>query len=67
MNIATLSMALSQASIRQDASFSLMKKTMDQAESNGIGMIKMLQESSIKKAMELAVQPHIGSSIDLKG
>ena len=65
MNIAALSMALSQASVRQEASVSLMKKTMDQAETNGNGMIKMLNDSSVK-IMEQSVQPHIGSSIDLK-
>jgi len=66
MDIAALSMALSQASVRQDANFSLMKKTMDIAESNNQGMISMMQESNVK-AMEQSVQPHIGSSIDLKG
>lgn len=65
MDIAALSMALSQASVRQDANFSIMKKTMDIAESNNQGMINMMQEASVK-AMEHSVQPHIGSSIDLK-
>jgi hypothetical protein len=65
MDIAALSMALSQMSVRQEASVSIMKKTMDQAESNGEGVVKMLQDSSVK-AMEQSVRPHIGRSIDVK-
>jgi hypothetical protein len=42
-----------------------MKKTMDQVELNGQGMIQMMQESSVK-AMELSVQPHLGNSIDIR-
>ncbi|MGI2328500.1 YjfB family protein [Planococcus sp. YIM B11945] len=65
MDIAALSMALSQASIRQEATVSVMKKTMDQAESNGQGIINMLQDSNVKM-MEQSVQPHIGGSINLR-
>jgi hypothetical protein len=65
MDIAALSMALSQMNVRQEASVSVMRKTMDLAESNGQGVVKMLQDSSLK-AMELAVQPHIGRQVDMK-
>jgi len=65
MDIAALSMTLSQSSVRQDASLSLMKRTMDQAESNGHSVVKMLQESSVR-VMEQSVLPHVGSSIDLR-
>ncbi|WP_341202114.1 YjfB family protein [Planomicrobium okeanokoites] len=58
MDIAALSMVLSQANVRQEATMSVMKKTMDQAESNGQNVVKMLEQS---------VQPHIGGSIDIKG
>lgn len=58
MDIAALSMALSQMNVRQEATVSVMKKSMDQAESNGDSVVKMLQQS---------VQPHIGGSIDIKG
>ncbi|QHJ69586.1 YjfB family protein [Planococcus halotolerans] len=58
MDIAALSMVLSQANVRQEATMSVMKKTMDQAESNGQNVVKMLEQS---------VQPHIGGSVDLKG
>ena len=58
MDIAALSMALSQMNVRQEASVSVMKKSMDQAESNSESVVKMLEQS---------VQPHIGGSVDLKG
>ncbi|RLQ91018.1 YjfB family protein [Planomicrobium sp. Y74] len=58
MDIAALSMVLSQANIRQEATMSVMKKTMDQAESSGQDVVKMLEQS---------VQPYIGGTVDLKG
>lgn len=58
MDIAALSMALSQMNVRQEASISVMKKSMDQAEVNGENVVKMLEQS---------VQPHLGGSVDLKG
>ena len=66
MDIAALSMVLSQMNVRQEASVSIMKKTMDQAESNGQNIVKLIQESSVK-AMEQSVRPHIGSQLDMKG
>lgn len=58
MDIAALSMALSQMNIRQEATVSVMKKSMDQVESNGDSVVKMLEQS---------VQPHMGGSVDIKG
>ncbi|MCM3611973.1 YjfB family protein [Planococcus sp. MERTA32b] len=58
MNIAALSVALSQMNVRQEATVSVMKKSMDQAESTGDSIVKMLEQS---------VQPHIGGSVDIKG
>ena len=58
MDIAALSMALSQMNVRTEANVSIMKKTMDQAELNGRDVVKMLEQS---------VQPHIGSRLDIKG
>ena len=66
MDIAALSMALSQMNVRQEASISIMKKTMDQAESNGHSVVEMLQDSSVK-VMEQSVRPHIGSHVDIEG
>lgn len=58
MDIAALSMALSQMNVRTEANVSIMKKTIDQAETNGQDVVKMLEQS---------VQPHIGSRLDIKG
>ncbi|RLJ86137.1 YjfB family protein [Planococcus citreus] len=58
MDIAALSMSLSQMNVRQEASVLVTKKVMDQAETNSASVVKMLEQS---------VQPHIGGSIDLKG
>ena len=58
MDIAALSMALSQMNVRTEANVSIMKKTIDQAETNGQDVVKMLEQS---------VQPHIGGRLDIKG
>ncbi|MBF6634458.1 MAG: YjfB family protein [Planococcus sp. (in: Bacteria)] len=58
MDIAALSMALSQMNVRTEANVSIMKKTIDQAETNGQDVVKMLEQS---------VQSHIGSRVDIKG
>ena len=58
MDIAALSMTLSQMNIRTEANVSIMKKTIDQAEMNGQDVVKMLEQS---------VQPHIGGRLDIKG
>ncbi|MFP3324093.1 YjfB family protein [Planococcus maritimus] len=58
MDIAALSMSLSQMNVRQEASVLVTKKAMDQAETNSASVVKMLEQS---------VQPHIGGSVDLKG
>ncbi|EGA88996.1 hypothetical protein GPDM_12247 [Planococcus donghaensis MPA1U2] len=57
MDIAALSMALSQASVKTEANVSIMKKTIDQAETNGNDVVKMLEQS---------VQPHIGGKFDIR-
>lgn len=57
MDIAALSMAMSQASVKTEANVSIMKKTIDQAETNGQEVVKMLEQS---------VRPHVGSSIDFR-
>ncbi|WP_298829764.1 YjfB family protein [uncultured Planococcus sp.] len=57
MDIAALSMAMSQMNVRTEANVSIMKKTIDQAETNGQDVVKMLERS---------VQPHVGNSIDFR-
>lgn len=57
MDIAALSMALSQMNVRTEANVSIMKKTIDQAETNGQDVVKML---------EPPVQPHVGGRLDVR-
>lgn len=58
MDIAGLSIALSQANVQQQVSFGLMNKVMDNSEQQGSELLKMLDQS---------MHPHLGQSIDLKG
>jgi Putative motility protein len=57
MDIAALSVAMNQSQIQQQASISVMKMAMNNAEQNSVELTKMLEQS---------VQSHLGSSIDLK-
>lgn len=56
MDIAALSMGLSQMRIAQEASMSVMKMAMETAE---------LETEDLTKMMEQSVVPHLGGSIDL--
>jgi hypothetical protein len=64
MDIPALSMAMSQASLTQDASLSVMKIAMDTAKTNAANITEMLSQTS---AMQQSVQPHLGSLIDVRG
>lgn len=66
MDIALLSMALSQGQVQQQASMSVMKKSLDQAETGAEGLTKMLASADVA-AIQHAAQPHLGGNIDLKG
>jgi hypothetical protein len=57
MDIAALSVLMNQSQVQQQASLSVMKMAMNTAQQNGTELTKMLEQS---------VQPHLGSSIDLK-
>ena len=57
MDIAALSMAMSQMNARTEANVSIMKKTIDQAETIGQDVVKMLEQS---------VRPHIGGNLDIR-
>ena len=65
MDIALLSMALSQAQVQQQASISVMKKAMDQAEGNGDFINKMMRQENVK-ALQHETQPHLGGNIDIE-
>lgn len=58
MDIAALSMSLSQMKVAQEASVSVMKLAMDTAQG---------QMQDFTKIMEQSVNPNLGTSIDIKG
>lgn len=62
MDIAAISMALSQNQIRQDASLAIMDKSLGNMKSNGNGLIQMLEQST-----PAAPHPTLGNVIDFKG
>lgn len=66
MDIALMSMALSQHQVQQQASLSVMKKAMDQAEGN-VDFIKQMMSGADLQALQHAAEPHLGGHIDLKG
>ncbi len=63
MDIAALSMAMSQSSISQEASLATLKMAMESSDTTAANMTQMLGQV---KAMEQSVQPHLGGSIDLR-
>ncbi|MBP3950157.1 YjfB family protein [Bacillus suaedae] len=65
MDIALLSMALSQGKAQQQASISIMKKAMGTAEQQGDALQKLMG-SADATAIQQAAQPHLGGSIDIK-
>ncbi|WP_017726260.1 YjfB family protein [Halalkalibacterium ligniniphilum] len=65
MDIALLSMALSQSNVQQQASVALMKKTLGQAEQQGNALQKLMS-SADAQSIQHAAQPHLGGTIDLK-
>ncbi|MGG0720034.1 YjfB family protein [Robertmurraya massiliosenegalensis] len=67
MDIARMSMALSQGQVQQQASLSLLKKTMDMAEGNAAELINQVMNSTDVNALQHTAQPHLGSNIDIKG
>ena len=64
MDIALMSMALSQGQIQQQASISVMKKALDQAEGNGDFINKMMGHADVQALQHIA-QPHLGGNIDI--
>lgn len=64
MDMAALSMNLSQMKIAQQASISVMKIAMDTAEVQAIDLTQMLEANS--KIMEQSINANIGANIDIK-
>ena len=64
MDIAALSMGLSQMKVAQQASVSVMKMAMDSMKGQSIDLTRMLEVNT--KMMEQSVNPHVGGNIDIK-
>lgn len=63
MDIAALSMGLSQMKVAQQASISVMKMAMDTAKGQASDLASML-ESSTTKVSDNSLTPHLGRNID---
>ena len=61
MDIAGVSMALSQIKTGNDVGVAVLNKAMDANESMGDGLVKMLERAD----MERSVNPKVGSNVDL--
>lgn len=66
MDVALLSMALSQGQVHQKASLSILKTAMDSAQGNADFLNQMMSETDVR-AIQQAAQPHLGANIDIKG
>ena len=64
MDIAGLSMSLSQMKAAQQVSVSVMKLSMDTAKNQGSEMVQMIQSNT--RMLEQSVTPHLGASIDIR-
>ena len=63
MDIAALSMGLSQMKVAQQASISVMKMAMDTAKEQASDLASML-ENSTTKVSDDSLTPHLGRNID---
>ena len=64
MDIAAMSILLSQGKVQQQAGISVMKLAMDTSKTQGDMLASLLGETT--KALEMAVQPHLGASVDVR-
>lgn len=62
MDIAGLSTALSHVQLMNDFSIAMLSKSMDTVDTLGAGLVEMIDAS----AMELSVNPAVGSNIDIR-
>lgn len=63
MDIAAMSMMLSQAKVQQQAAVSVMKLALDSAKVQG-GMVEELAASA--QSMDQSAQPHLGKNLDIR-
>lgn len=66
MDIALMSMALSQSKVQQQASLSVMKMAMGDAKQQGEALQKLMGTADAA-AIQRVAQPHLGGSVDLRG
>lgn len=64
MDIAALASVIKYSTIQQQVSFSVMKIAMDAAKGQAMGLIQILEQAA--KAMELSVNPNLGSNINVR-
>lgn len=65
MDIALLSMSLSQSRVQQQASLSVMKMAMNQAQAGAEGLAQLLASADVAK-IQHAAQPHLGGNLDIR-
>ncbi|MEH7440678.1 YjfB family protein [Neobacillus drentensis] len=65
MDIALMSMALNQGKVQQQASLSVIKMAIGNAEQQGEAIQKLMSTNNVA-AIQHTAQPHLGGNIDLK-
>lgn len=65
MDIALLSMILSQTQLQQQVNTSLLKQSLDVAEKQSETITQLMVDSSLQN-LERVAQPHLGGQIDLR-
>ena len=61
MDVAQLAMTLSQINIQNDVGTAVLSKAIDTNEQMGASLVKMIDRS----AMEVSVNPNVGSNFDM--
>lgn len=64
MDIAAMSMMLSQAKVMQQANISVMRMAMDNGQQRVTDMLAMMGANT--QIMEQSINPHIGGTIDVR-
>ncbi len=64
MDIAALSMNISQMKVAQQASISVLKMAMDTSKVQAVDLTQMLEANT--KIMEQSINPNLGKNIDIK-
>ena len=64
MDIAAVSIGLSQMKVAQQSSISVMKMAMDAGQTQMKDVVQMVQENT--KLMEQAVDPYLGKNLDIR-